>query len=218
MASSQQPETSQPIQSQEPKQTEPPPAGGHKIRYDPVGYIQHHDEQPAAGSDPAPDTSSTAASTSSTDGTPDSDASSTETNRDAEGDEDRKDGDSAAADESDDAVDDSEDLDEETVFVRKSTSFYRRRQSTSDTRLQQVLGFPFRPLVRPLTISDIDSCEALENAAFSKEHAATREKVSSSLHNLCGRVGVLGGFPFPPHPRLLTEMVRLTSRDSSSIV
>ncbi|KAH7031326.1 uncharacterized protein B0I36DRAFT_363034 [Microdochium trichocladiopsis] len=155
------------------KQTEPASAlDGSATRFDPVGYIHHHDEQPAATTTTTTTSSSSSvANTTTSGGTAESDTS-TETNRDAEED------DSAAAD---DAVDDSEDLDEESANVRKTSSFYRRRQSMSDTRLQKVLGFPFRPLVRPLTVSDIDSCEALENSAFSKEHAATREKFEYRL-------------------------------------
>lgn len=86
----------------------------------------------------------------------------------------------AEVDDIDAAVDDSEDLDEEFVQVQQTSSWTRRRQSlNSDTRLKDVLGFQFRPNVRPLTISDLESCVALENAAFSRRHAASREKVSN---------------------------------------
>jgi hypothetical protein len=38
------------------------------------------------------------------------------------------------------------------------------------------------PYVRPLTVSDLGSCEALENAAFkNEEERATREKVLPNL-------------------------------------
>lgn len=169
------------------KPSSPPPTedGGTAVRYDPVGYIHHHHE--VADAAPAP---------TAGDATSDTTSNTTETNthanagstpsvlseavkNEAEEDEDE---------DEDDAVDDSEDLDEESTNVRKTTSFYRRRHSMSDTRLQDVMGFPFRPLVRPLTISDLDSCEALEKSAFSAEHAASREKVSCHLIRPCAFV------------------------------
>jgi hypothetical protein len=81
----------------------------------------------------------------------------------------------------DDAIDDTEDLDDEYVSIKKTISETRRRQSkhSGDVRVQEVLPFQFLPNIRPLTISDIESCAALENAAFSDlEHRCSREKVT----------------------------------------
>lgn len=169
------------------KPPSPPPTedSGIATRYDPVGYI-HHDDDEAADTAPTSGITSGAAAAAG-DATSDTASNTTDTNTFANTGstpsvlaEAVKDGVEEDEDE-DDAVDDSEDLDEESTNVRKTTSFYRRRHSMSDTRLQDVMGFPFRPLVRPLTISDLDSCEALEKSAFSAEHAASREKVSWHL-------------------------------------
>jgi hypothetical protein len=78
----------------------------------------------------------------------------------------------------DEAVDDTEDVDDEYVDVQKSIS-NRRRPSIGNLRVQEILPFTFSPHVRPLTISDLESCVALENAAFSDPaHRCSREKVS----------------------------------------
>lgn len=80
------------------------------------------------------------------------------------------------------AIDDSEDLDDDMVQLQQIKSETRRRQSKAgESRIQQLLPVPFLPNIRPLTISDLESCVALENASFSHpEHRCTREKVSAS--------------------------------------
>ncbi len=96
------------------------------------------------------------------------------------------------------AVDDTEDLFDDDVVEekRKSGGYIRRRQSNNLrsgrhggsgaagaarrklAKVEAVLPFAFHPNVRPLTISDLESCVALENAAFTDpEHRCTREKV-----------------------------------------
>ncbi|KAI1840086.1 hypothetical protein JX265_013000 [Neoarthrinium moseri] len=91
----------------------------------------------------------------------------------------------------DDAIDDTEDLDDEFVEIQKTISGSRRRLSKSngDVKVQEVLPFPFLPNVRPLTISDLESCVALENAAFANpDHRCSQEKFEyrlSSCPELC---------------------------------
>lgn len=82
---------------------------------------------------------------------------------------------------SESAVDDSEDLpDREFARARK---VQKKRDERLEARskfakVQKLLPFQFCPNVRPLTISDLESCVALENAAFTNpEHRCTREKV-----------------------------------------
>ncbi|KAI0098227.1 hypothetical protein GGR51DRAFT_538755 [Nemania sp. FL0031] len=81
-------------------------------------------------------------------------------------------------DEDEDAVDDTEDLPDAFVRIQKTLSCERRRQHNRQTHsIQDLLPFAFSPLIRPLTISDLESCVALENAAFSNPaHRCTREK------------------------------------------
>lgn len=82
---------------------------------------------------------------------------------------------------SDSAVDDSDEADGDYVMLQKSLSQKKRAAKEGDSRLQKVLPFQFLPNIRPLTISDLDSCIALENAAFpDPEHRATPEKVRAS--------------------------------------
>ncbi|KAI1816912.1 hypothetical protein GGS20DRAFT_535369 [Poronia punctata] len=83
-----------------------------------------------------------------------------------------------------DAVDDSEDLDDDIVQVQKTMSDERRLQQHNNSKLgvQDLLPFVFSPLVRPLSISDLESCVALENAAFSNpEYRCTRDKFEYRL-------------------------------------
>lgn len=77
-----------------------------------------------------------------------------------------------------DAVDDTEDLSDEFADVQKTMSSERRRRQSKQPRgIQDLLPFLFSPLVRPLTISDLESCVALENAAFANpDHRCSREK------------------------------------------
>lgn len=87
----------------------------------------------------------------------------------------------------DDAIDDSDDLDDEHAEIQKTISNSRKRQSlkNGDIKVQEVLPFPFLPNTRPLTVSDLDSCVALENAAFTNpEHQCSREKVSQHLFHV----------------------------------
>ncbi|KAI1160141.1 acyl-CoA N-acyltransferase [Nemania serpens] len=78
----------------------------------------------------------------------------------------------------DDAIDDTEDLADDVANVRKTLSCERRRRQSRQTHgIQDLFPFPFSPLIRPLTISDLESCVALENAAFANPaHRSTREK------------------------------------------
>ncbi len=79
---------------------------------------------------------------------------------------------------SDNAVDDSDEADGDYVMLQKSLSQKKRAAKEGDSRLQKVLPFQFLPNIRPLTISDLESCIALENAAFPEpKHRATPEKV-----------------------------------------
>ncbi|KAK8042632.1 hypothetical protein PG994_013115 [Apiospora phragmitis] len=88
------------------------------------------------------------------------------------------------------AIDDSEDMDDDMAQLQQIQSESRRRQSkTGESRIQQLLPVPFLPNIRPLTISDLESCVALENAAFSDPaHRCTREKFEyrlSSSSEIC---------------------------------
>ncbi|KAI1823105.1 acyl-CoA N-acyltransferase [Xylaria intraflava] len=66
-----------------------------------------------------------------------------------------------------DAVDDTEDLPDDFVHIQKTISGERRRQQSKQAHgIQDLLPFSFSPLIRPLTISDLDSCIALESAAI----------------------------------------------------
>ncbi|KAI1133753.1 hypothetical protein F5Y10DRAFT_4355 [Nemania abortiva] len=81
-------------------------------------------------------------------------------------------------DDDDNAVDDTEDLPDDFVHIQKTLSCERRRRQSRQTHgIQDLLPFPFSPLIRPLTISDLESCIALENAAFTNPaHRCSREK------------------------------------------
>lgn len=80
-----------------------------------------------------------------------------------------------------DDVDD-DDLDDGLVALQRSISNKRREGASNASPIQKVLPFPFAPNVRPLTISDVDSCVSLENAAFSnKQHRASRDKFEYRL-------------------------------------
>lgn len=79
------------------------------------------------------------------------------------------------------AVDDTEDLpDDDTVEVKKTNSYGRRRHSNHKYhKIHEKLDSSFHPNIRPLTISDLESCVVLENAAFTDpSHRCSREKVS----------------------------------------
>jgi hypothetical protein len=83
----------------------------------------------------------------------------------------------------DGAVDDADDeLDDGLVELQRSISNKRREGVNNASPIQKIMPFPYAPNVRPLTGSDVDSCVALENAAFpNKHHRASRETVSLIL-------------------------------------
>lgn len=80
-----------------------------------------------------------------------------------------------------DAVDDSGDVEPEVAKMK--TTLSQKRYADKECcpgipQVQKLLPFPFAPNIRPLTISDVESCVALECAAFPQpEHRATPEKV-----------------------------------------
>ena len=81
-----------------------------------------------------------------------------------------------------DAIDDSADVDGDFADVQRTISQKRRQEKEAakkEISIQEILPFHFSPIVRPLTVSDLESCVALENAAFSEEHRASREKVNN---------------------------------------
>lgn len=86
----------------------------------------------------------------------------------------------------DHAVEDSDDVDSDFASTQKTLSQKRRAAKDSpEARLQKALPCAFLPNTRPLTISDLESVVALENAAFSDpEHRATPEKACRAL-SLC---------------------------------
>ncbi|KAI2621356.1 polyamine acetyltransferase, variant [Xylaria nigripes] len=81
------------------------------------------------------------------------------------------------------AVDDTEDLPNDLAHIQKTVSGERRcRRGQQVHGIQDLLPFSFSPLIRPLTISDINSCIALENAAFPNPgHRCTPEKFKYRL-------------------------------------
>lgn len=84
---------------------------------------------------------------------------------------------------SDDAIDDTDDLDDDFVEIQKTISNSRARNNKNgDNKIQEVLPFQFLPNIRPLTVSDLDSCVALEDAAFTDPaHRCSREKASEYI-------------------------------------
>lgn len=85
--------------------------------------------------------------------------------------------------ENDDAVDESGEADGDFVLLQKDLSRKKRAaKDCTNSRIQKVVPFPFSPNIRPLTISDLESVVALENAAFhNAECRASPEKVTSSF-------------------------------------
>lgn len=81
------------------------------------------------------------------------------------------------------AFDDDDDddlLDDDVVELARIQSAKRRegKEKAHQNRIQEILPFPFAPLIRPLGISDLQSVVALENAAFQDpQHRASPEKV-----------------------------------------
>ncbi len=92
--------------------------------------------------------------------------------------------------EAEQAVDESSDVDGDFAMLQKMLSQKRRAAKDSPgSRLDKALPLitTFSPNIRPLTISDLESCITLENIAFpNPEHRASPEKAShcppSSLH------------------------------------
>ncbi|KAI5926149.1 hypothetical protein F4810DRAFT_655611 [Camillea tinctor] len=81
----------------------------------------------------------------------------------------------------DTAIDDTEDLADDVVTAQKNISD-SRRQSKLPTGINDILPVPFAPNIRPITISDLESCIALENAAFpNPDHRCSREKFEYRL-------------------------------------
>ncbi len=81
------------------------------------------------------------------------------------------------------AVDESSDVDGDFATLQKMLSQKRRAAKDSPgSRLAKALPLiaTFSPNIRPLTISDLESCITLENLAFpNPDHRATPEKASS---------------------------------------
>lgn len=84
-------------------------------------------------------------------------------------------------DQFDDAIaDDDEDVDDQFAELQRTMSAKRRddKEKGRENRIQEILPFPFAPNIRPLSISDLRSTVALENAAFTDpQHRASPEKV-----------------------------------------
>ncbi|KAI1321993.1 hypothetical protein F5Y16DRAFT_387935 [Xylariaceae sp. FL0255] len=81
------------------------------------------------------------------------------------------------------AVDDTEDLSDDFVEMQKTISNERRREKNAHGHgISDLLPFQFAPNIRPLTISDLESCVALENAAFANpNHRCSKEKFEYRL-------------------------------------
>lgn len=82
----------------------------------------------------------------------------------------------------DQAVDESDDVDSDFASTQKQLSQKRRAAKDSPAaRLQKALPCHWSPNTRPLTISDLDSVVALENASFTDpNHRASPDKASGS--------------------------------------
>lgn len=78
---------------------------------------------------------------------------------------------------SDNAIDDEEC--EPSVGIENMSKRFGQREMGLALKgpIQQIIAFPFVPEMRPLTIQDIDSCIALENASFDEHYRCTPEKV-----------------------------------------
>ncbi|KAI5868653.1 hypothetical protein GGS23DRAFT_42570 [Durotheca rogersii] len=82
----------------------------------------------------------------------------------------------------DEDSDDWEDQDDGFVDVKASAGLHHRNIDNRLASVQNRLPFSFHPNFRPLTISDLDSCEVLENGAFENPaHRCTREKFEYRL-------------------------------------
>ena len=83
-------------------------------------------------------------------------------------------------------IDDSIDVDEEDVEIQRKPSLQHQRNTMERGKTHPVQhklgGIEYCPLLRPLSVSDIDSCVALENAAFkSEQHRCTPAKACCVL-------------------------------------
>ncbi|KXH37793.1 acetyltransferase [Colletotrichum simmondsii] len=78
---------------------------------------------------------------------------------------------------SDCAIDSSDDADDEYIETQMSQSELKKKQQTQRRTIQHIVPFKWSPLVLPLTESNLESCVALEDAAFpDPSHRATRVK------------------------------------------
>ncbi|OLN95623.1 Polyamine N-acetyltransferase 1 [Colletotrichum chlorophyti] len=97
----------------------------------------------------------------------------------------------AKADEvSDCAIDESDDLDDN--FAEAHRAMTQKHRASATITVQDICPFHFSPLLQPLTESSVDSCVALENAAFpNPDHRATREKFEyrlSTCSDICSGI------------------------------
>jgi hypothetical protein len=79
---------------------------------------------------------------------------------------------------------DSSEVDENFVLVRRAEKIMaeqrRRHANAGVLPVQQVVPFHFSPMFLPLTLSNFESCVALENAAFTNpSYRCSPEKASS---------------------------------------
>nr|XP_036588260.1 polyamine acetyltransferase [Colletotrichum truncatum]KAF6799633.1 polyamine acetyltransferase [Colletotrichum truncatum] len=80
------------------------------------------------------------------------------------------------------AIDDSDDGDDSYVEAQRSLCEHKQKRNPTPLRVQEIVPFHFSPLIQPLTTSSVESCVALENAAFpNPNHRATREKFEYRL-------------------------------------
>ncbi|KAL2880708.1 hypothetical protein SGCOL_004087 [Colletotrichum sp. CLE4] len=78
---------------------------------------------------------------------------------------------------SDCAIDSSDEADDEYIEAQMSQSELKKKQQTQRRTIQHIVPFKWSPLVLPLTESNLESCVALEDAAFTDpSHRATRVK------------------------------------------
>lgn len=78
------------------------------------------------------------------------------------------------------ANDDDDILDDEMTNLARIQSAKRRefKEKSHQNRIQELVGFPFSPIVHPLGLSDLESVIILENTAFTEpEHRASPNKV-----------------------------------------
>lgn len=77
-----------------------------------------------------------------------------------------------------DAIEESDEADDFVILQKTLSQKKRAAKDFSESRIEKVLPFAYSPNIRPLSISDLESVVALENAAFhDPQHRASREKV-----------------------------------------